>query len=137
MSDPQNLGPVGIWQIKNMPDGLRRAIVDRAAVEKVTVAELLTRIMVAVMEVDWQVGNAVNPSATRSTLDDLTRIERVVATSIALAAAPDVPPATRKRVNRLLRENLPSPLTRVEGSKRLLLTDETMHAKANGAAADS
>jgi hypothetical protein len=110
MSDSQNLGPVGIWQVKNFPDGVRRAIVERAAAEKITVGELLTRIMVAVMEADWQVCEASTPSATRSTGHDLALIERAVTAAVALAGAPNVPVTFRRRANRLLREALPLPI---------------------------
>jgi hypothetical protein len=110
MSDSQNLGPVGIWQVKNFPDGVRRAIVERAAAEKITVGELLTRIMVAVMEADWQVGGASTPSATRSTGHDLALIERAVTAAVALAGAFGVPVTFRRRANRLLREALPRPV---------------------------
>lgn len=127
MSDSQNLGPVGIWQIKNFPDGLRRAIVERAAVEKVTVGELLTRIMVAVMEADWQVGGAVNPSATRPTENNsgnnLPTLERAIAAAVCLAGAPEVPVAFRRRANRLLRESLPSGAPR-EARQKLRLAVE-------------
>jgi hypothetical protein len=121
MSDSQNLGPVGIWQVKNFPDGVRRAIVERAAAEKITVGELLTRIMVAVMEADWQVGEASTPSATRSTGHDLALIERAVTAAVALAGAPNVPVTFRRRANRLLREALPRPIpgTRVANRPRL------------------
>lgn len=133
MNDSQNLGTVSTWQIKNFPDGLRKAIVDRAGVEKITVGELLTRITVVVMEADWQVdgtvnpsdtrqprqiSGTVNPSATRSTAVDLATVERAVAAAVALAGAPDVPITFRRRANRLLRESLPAP--RVGSSKQPL-----------------
>lgn len=136
MSNLQNLGPVSTWQIKNFPDGLRRAIVTRADEEKVTVGELLTRIIVAVMAADWQVGQAgqvaVNPSDTRSTEADLARIERAVGAAVSLAAAPEVPAAFRRRVNRLLRESLPAAKLRVGGGRQKLLAAPDPRSPANG-----
>jgi hypothetical protein len=92
-----------------------------AAAEKITVGELLTRIMVAVMEADWQVGGASTPSATRSTGHDLALIERAVTAAVALAGAPNVPVTFRRRANRLLREALPRPVlsARVANRPRL------------------
>lgn len=139
MSNLQNLGPVSTWQIKNFPDGLRRAIVTRADEEKVTVGELLTRIIVAVMAADWQVGQAgqagqaaVNPSDTRSTEADLARIERAIGAAVSLAAAPEVPAAFRRRVNRLLRESLPAAKLRVGGGRQKLLAAPDPRSPANG-----
>jgi hypothetical protein len=117
MNDQQNLGTVSTWQVKNYPDKLRKAIVERAALEKITVGELLTRITVAVMEAGWQVDGAVNPSDTRSTVDDLAVIERAVTAAVALAGAPEVPVAFRRRANRLLRESLPPRESRGKSGK--------------------
>lgn len=139
MSDLQNLGPVGTWQIKNFPDELRRAIVDRAMVERATVGELLTRVIVAVMAADWQVGQAVNPSDTPSTVVDLDRVTRAISASALLAASDLIPPAFRRRANRLLRDSLPAPAPQALGAglrKRLGPPDPQVELVALLAAPD-
>jgi hypothetical protein len=134
MNDSQNLGTVSTWQIKNFPDGLRHAIVERAGVEKITVGELLTRITVAVIESDWQVGGAVNPSDTRSTGNDLSVVERAISAAVALAGAPEVPVTFRRRANRLLRESLPVATNRgASGPPRLRIAPSAVMTNEAGA----
>jgi hypothetical protein len=47
---PEDLGPVGVWQIKQFPQRLREYLVNEAQRELITVSELLTRLIVAYRE---------------------------------------------------------------------------------------
>ena len=54
------------------------------------------------------------------TADSLDLIERAVAAAVALAGAPEVPTAFRRRANKLLREALPAPVPRLVVADRVL-----------------
>lgn len=43
----EDLGPPGVWQIREFPKGLREYLADEARRESIVVGELLTRIVVA------------------------------------------------------------------------------------------
>lgn len=45
MADEENLGPASTWQVRNVPETISKAIVDRAHAERVPVGEVLTRMV--------------------------------------------------------------------------------------------
>ena len=50
MSDEhENLGPANSWHIRSVPEAVRQAFVDRAYAERISVADLLTRIVTGSM----------------------------------------------------------------------------------------
>lgn len=44
--DTENLGPAASWHIRSIPESVRQAVVDKAHAERVSVGELLTRLVV-------------------------------------------------------------------------------------------
>lgn len=46
MVDQSNLGPAASWHIRSIPEGVRQAVVDQAHAERISVGELLTRMVV-------------------------------------------------------------------------------------------
>src|SRR5215213_6903954 len=46
MANAEDLGPATSWHIRSVPEAVRQAVVDRAHSERVSVGELLTRLVV-------------------------------------------------------------------------------------------
>jgi adenine/guanine phosphoribosyltransferase-like PRPP-binding protein len=110
MSEADDLGPAEPWQIKQFPRRLRQELTEQAHTERVSVGELLTRLVIAAREGGWQFDPS-RPSPDGSTNGveaGLALAERAIAAAVALASAPNVPVTFRRRANRLLRESLPS-----------------------------
>jgi hypothetical protein len=107
MSGDQNepVDTVGPWSLKAVPTQTRQAVIAAARRENLTVGQWLElRVR------EWtEAGSPVTVSEPQSTGQDLALIERAVTAAVALAGAPDVPVAFRRRANRLLRESLPRP----------------------------
>jgi hypothetical protein len=103
----QDLGPAEPWQIRQFPRRLRLELTEQARQERVSVGELLTRLVVAARDAGWQFDLAAEPLPAVDTMTRLALVERAVAAAVSLAGAPDVPKAFRSRANRLLRDSLP------------------------------
>jgi hypothetical protein len=103
----QELGPAEPWQIKQFPRRLRLELTEQARQERVSVGELLTRLVVSARDAGWQFDASAEPLPAADAMARLALVERAVATAVSLASAPDVPRAFRSRANRLLRESLP------------------------------
>jgi hypothetical protein len=101
MSGDQNdpVDTVGPWSLKAVPTQTRQAVIRAAQRENLTVGQWLElRVR------EWtEAGSPVTVSEPQSTGQDLALIERAVTAAVALASAPDVPVAFRRRANRLLR----------------------------------
>lgn len=66
VDESNNLGPATSWHIRSVPEGIRQAVVDRAHTERISVGELLTRMVAGgVNAVD---GDKVDPRATPSNM---------------------------------------------------------------------
>lgn len=93
MADQEILGAGKVWQIRDFPENLRRAIVKRAADDGVTVAQLLTEIL-------------ANPSTTQidtsTTAPDPARLRSAVEMLGILHAAGVAIPARTAAVARIL-----------------------------------
>src|SRR5436853_596759 len=101
MDDDSNLGPVEPWQIKQFPRRLRLELTEQARQEKVSVGELLTKLVLAARDVGWQFdgqapGAAPKPRTRPDPEKRLSLAERVVAAAAQLGAAENVPPYLRE-----------------------------------------
>lgn len=45
MADPSSLGAQASWHIRSIPEAVRQAVVDQAHAERMSVAELITRLL--------------------------------------------------------------------------------------------
>src|SRR3954463_15772666 len=78
MVDGQDLGPATSWHIRSVPEAVRQAVVDRAHAERVSVGELLTRLVA---------GGETRPVDTSTTVDVSPHaVDRVYAVDHAVDA---------------------------------------------------
>lgn len=63
MIDSNNLGPAASWHIRSIPEGIRQAVVDRAHAKRISVGELLTRMVTHAGDM----GDALGPRGTSVT----------------------------------------------------------------------
>ena len=69
----ENLGRPVAWQIRDIPESIRDAVVEQARVEKVNVAELVTRLVLEARAAGWSF-NAANGFANASNRPDPARV---------------------------------------------------------------
>ena len=70
---PENLGKPVAWQIRDIPESIRDAVVEQARVEKVNVAELVTRLVLDARAAGWSL-KAANGFANPSNTPDPARV---------------------------------------------------------------
>lgn len=69
----ENLGKPVAWQIRDIPESIRDAVVEQARVEKVNVAELVTRLVLDARAAGWSF-SATNEFANPSNTPDPARV---------------------------------------------------------------
>jgi hypothetical protein len=142
------------WSVRGVPKSYRAAATYAARRRKVGVGAWLCQAIDRAVQAE-RAPLVVTGPADRSSdgmsdgLSDagaqLALIERAVAAAVALAEAPAVPTAFRRRANRLLREALPVAAVRgvdgqrrlpVDGARRSLVDGAARGPVANGVDAD-
>jgi hypothetical protein len=114
MAPEDNLGRGTIWQVRDFPENLRKAIVRRAADEEMTVAQLLTQILT-------HAGPSTTSDNTSTNAPDPARLRSAVE-MIGILHAAGVPiPARTAAVARILvgqeLKALRGPVRRIEQQK--------------------
>jgi hypothetical protein len=89
--ETENLGPAASWHIRSIPESVRQAVVDKAHAERVSVGELLTRLVVGTGHVgDRPIDHPVDARATHDAPESHTSpshaVVRVDARDIAVDA---------------------------------------------------
>src|SRR5690349_22229113 len=69
----ENLGRPVAWQIRDIPESIRDAVVEQARQEKVNVAELVTRLVLDARAAGWSF-SAANGFANSSNVPDPARV---------------------------------------------------------------
>jgi hypothetical protein len=117
------------WTVRGVPEGYRIKAAEAAARGNLKVGAWLCAAIDLASRAEREpmilmppqpVSDAPADTADAAADARLALLERAVAASIALANAPGVPTGFRRRANRLLRETLPAPAPRAQGSRRLL-----------------
>ena len=85
MSNGENLGPPVPWQIRDIPQAIRDAVVDQARVEKVKVPELLTRLVLDAQQAGWTFAGFDRFANTSNSMADPGAMQRAQAV-LAMAA---------------------------------------------------
>jgi hypothetical protein len=105
------------WTVRGVPKAYRERAAEAASRRKVTLGTYVCQALDLMLRTEREPLAALLPLAdkTADMTEDarLARIERIVASVVALASTRGVPAETRKQANRLLREALPQPATDV------------------------
>lgn len=100
------------WTVRGVSKGVRDAAAEAARRRKISVGAWLALAVDLAITAEREPMDLILPRAADKSSDTsdvaarVSMVERVVASAVALAGAPDVPMGLRRRANRLLRESL-------------------------------
>ena len=108
----ESLGRPVAWQIRDIPEAIRDAVVEQARVEKVNVSELVTRLVLDARAHGWSFA-ASNQFANPSSAADQARVRAVfeMAADMGRAGVP-VQKGVSALLNRLVKRELADVLGR-------------------------
>jgi hypothetical protein len=132
----EDLGPAGVWQIREFPKGLRQYLADEARKEGIVVGELLTRIVAA-----YRAGShgklVPNGFANASNGTDSERLDRAIERIRKLAeVAPGMPKEVATLAFGLIKADLRDLKNEPNGVLKQRLTHQPQEVESRGHAFD-